>query len=357
LVNYNTGVLAYQPGTLPSIVAEIYMDQSAEQKSPYFSVIILYWNSHQTITRCLEALNSQAYRNFEILIIDNGSSDPISNGLFAQFSQLPIRLFRLEKNAGFAAGNNYAAAKARGEYLVLLNTDAFPCADWLDNIHSAANKYPDSFFASKLIMADHPERLDGIGDVYHVSGLAWRKAHNAPAVQIKDKEGEVFSACGAAAAYPAEAYHELNGFDEDYISYAEDTDLSFRLRIAGYSCIYLPNAIVYHIGSASTKPRSDLSVYLGQRNLVWTFIKDMPGMWVWVLAPLHLAMNLFMILLGVSRGQGRVVLKAKLDAVRGIPAMWKKRIQLQAKRVVPTPKLLSAMDWNLFSPIIKLFHT
>jgi GT2 family glycosyltransferase len=327
-----------------------------EQAPPFFSVIILCWNNSQTIRRCLQALDSQTERNFEILILDNGSTEPISQAFIGSISQLPVQLYRLEKNIGYAAGNNYAAARARGAYLALLNADAFPGPDWLANIRLAINKYPNCFFASKLIMADHPERMDGTGDVYHVSGLVWRKAYNTPVASVPDKEGEVFSACGAAAVYPAEAFHQLGGFDEDFVSYAEDTDLSFRLRLVGYRCIYLPNAMVYHIGSASTRRRSDLSVYYGHRNLVWTFVKDMPGAWVWVLAPLHLAVNLLMLLLGIARRQGQVMLTAKLDAVRGIPVMWEKRVRVQATRRVPSYKVMQAMDWNPLSPVIKLLY-
>lgn len=327
-----------------------------EQARPFFSILILCWNSNYTIQRCLESLNAQTETDFEILLIDNGSTEPIPEELISSFSSMPIRHLRLEQNIGFAAGNNYAAHLAKGDYLVLLNADAFPAPNWLEKIRMGIDKYPGCFFASKLIMANHPERMDGMGDVYHVSGLMWRKAYNSPVETVSNLEGEVFSACGAAAVFPGEAFKKVNGFDEDFVSYAEDTDLGFRLRLLGFRCMYLPDAVVYHVGSGSTSRRSDLSVYYGHRNLVWTFIKNMPGAWVWVLAPLHLAMNLLMILVGVTRGQGKVMLKAKLDAVRGIPKNWRKRVLLQRTRSVPSFKLIKEMDWNPISPVIKLLH-
>jgi GT2 family glycosyltransferase len=326
-----------------------------EQAHPFFSIIILCWNSNQTLKLCLDAINSQTDHDFEVLVIDNGSSEPLPGGLAAAYPQLPIQERTLEQNIGFAGGNNLAAGMAHGDYLVLLNADAFPKPDWLENIREAIHKYPHYFFASKLIMANQPERMDGMGDVYHISGLAWRNAHNMLVSDVRDEEIEVFSACAAAAVYPIEAFQKVKGFDEDYFSYQEDIDLSFRLRLMGYKCIYLPEAVVLHVGSGSTSRRSDLSVYYGHRNLVWTFIKDVPGIWVWLLAPLHLAVNLFMILVGISRQQGRVMLKAKKDALRGIPSMWKKRAQVQGTRTVPIHRLLLAMDWNPVSPLTKLF--
>lgn len=327
-----------------------------DQSLPTFSVVILCWNSNQTLPACLHALNLQTCKDFEVLLVDNGSSDPLQKDILEKYPLLKIHLYSLEKNIGFAAGNNYAAERARGKYLVLLNADAFPRPDWLECILVGIGKYPHSFFASKLLIADHPERMDGAGDVYHASGLAWRDAYNTLVSTRDDHEEEAFSACAAAAVYPLDAYQSAKGFDEDYFSYIEDVDLGFRLRIMGYKCIYLPDAVVSHVGSASTSRRSDLAVYYGQRNWVWTFFKDMPGVFLWLLFPLHLLANLLQIALGISRGQGQVTLRAKRDAIRELPAIFRKRKQVQRARTVPVYKLLLAMDWNPVSPLVKLIH-
>jgi len=327
-----------------------------DQEHPFFSISILYWNSDQTIDACLDALNAQTDQDFEILLIDNGSTQPISRRLIEKYSRLPINLFTLEHNFGFAGGNNFASAKAKAEYLVLLNADAFPRPDWLENIRDEIRHHPGCFFSSKLIMANDPCRLDGTGDIYHVSGLVWRRSYNTKISSFPEKEQEVFSACGAAAVYPLNAFKQVNGFDEDYFSYVEDIDLSFRLRIRGYKCIYLPNAVVNHVGYGSTYRRSDLAVYYGQRNLVWTFFKNMPGIFVWILAPLHLLSNLLMITLGIFRRQGKITIKSKWDALRNLTLIFQKRKLVQSTRSVPIHRLLLAMDWNPISPMIKLIH-
>jgi GT2 family glycosyltransferase len=324
---------------------------------PLFSILILCWNSNQTIVSCLDALDAQTIQDFEIILVDNGSTEPISKELLIRYSHLSIDFYTLEHNIGFAGGNNFAASHAKADYLVLLNADAFPNPDWLDSIRKGIIKYPNCFYASKLIMADHHERMDGMGDVYHVSGIVWRRSHNTLISKVNDREQEVFSSCGAAAVFPVSAFKQVNGFDEDYFSYNEDTDLGFRMRLMGYKCMYLPDAVVYHIGSGSTSRRSDLSVYYGQRNLVWTFIKDMPGIVVWILAPVHLLGNLLMIVLAIFRRQGAVTIRAKWDALRNISAIIRKRKVVQNTRSVPVQQLLRVMDWNPFSPISKLIHT
>ena len=126
--------------------------------------------------------------------------------------------------------------------------------------------------ASRLIKANQPELLDGEWNVYHASGLALRKNHNKPVGKSSKHQRYVISACAAASAYPRHAFELVGGFDEDFFAYMEDLDLDLRLQLAGFSFIYLPDAIVHHVGSGSTASRSAFSTYYGQRNLIWTFV-------------------------------------------------------------------------------------
>ncbi|GAP13950.1 predicted glycosyltransferases [Longilinea arvoryzae] len=321
--------------------------------SPLFSIIILCWNSNPFISACLDSLNNQTDQDFEILLVDNGSPDPIENEDFTKYSKLRIRFFPLQSNLGFAAGNNYAAQFARGKFLILLNADAFPEPDWIKNIRIGFQKYSNAFFASKLIMADYPEKYDGKGDTYHISGLAWRKSYNTFIPNVPETEKEVFSACGAAAIYPREAFERVEGFDPDFFSYLEDVDLGFRLRLIGYQCIYLPNAVVKHKGSGSTGSKSDFSVYYGHRNLVWTFFKDMPGQLLWFLLPFHILVNLIQVIIYIFRGQGKVTLQAKKDALKKINIILEKRRKVQQTRTVLVSDIIRILDWNPLAPFVK----
>jgi len=287
---------------------------SSQGESPFFSILILCWNSNAYLRKCLQSVSDQTLKDFEVILIDNGSPEPVPPDLVSHFTDLDIHFYSLEKNIGFAGGNNFAADLSRGQYLVLLNSDAFPQRDWLAEIYQAISRHPECTFASKLIMASDPSRLDGEGDNYHATGLVWRRSFRRPVSHSTAVEKEVFSACAAAAVYPRTAFTAAGGFDPDYFAYTEDVDLGFRLRLAGIPCVYLPSAVVYHVGSGSTRYRSDLSVYYGQRNLVWTFLKNMPGCLLAVLFPFHLLMNLALILVSCFRKQGMVTLRAKRDA-------------------------------------------
>jgi GT2 family glycosyltransferase len=320
---------------------------------PLISILIVSYNSLTTLPRCLGGLSRQTLKDFEIILVDNGSADDSLLNLETNWTQLNLRIERLPTNLGFAVANNIGARLARGKYLALLNADAFPEPDWLERLLEAAETYPNSFFASRQIQAGNPKFLDGEGDNYHVSGYAWRKNYGRPVYSVYQSKN-VFSACGAAAFYPRQEFLEAGGFDEDYFSYHEDVDLGFRLRLRGLRCIFVPQAVVQHVGSASMGKQSDFSVYYGHRNLVWTYFKDMPSLLFWRYLPLHIAVNFFPLSYFTFRGQGSAIWRAKIDALRGLPGMLKKRRATQRDRRVSTAEIHSVMSRNWLAPFLEI---
>lgn len=308
------------------------------------SVLIISWNSGRYLPRCLAGLQAQSFRGFEVIVVDNGSLDGCTDGLEDQWPTLNLTIQRLEQNRGYAAGNNLGARLAKGVWLALLNADAFPEPDWLACLTDAAGRQPDvASFASRLVLAETPEFLDGEGDLYYVSGLAWRRNHGLRAGS-PDGEQEVFSACGAAAFYRKDAFLQVGGFDEDYFAYQEDVDLGFRLRLAGHRCVFVPTAQVRHIGSTSYGFRSDMSIYYGHRNLVWTFFKDMPLVLLLLYLPAHFFMTLSYFIYFTSIRKGRTILRAKRDALRQLPRILRARRPVQGARQVPVRQLHMNMN-------------
>jgi GT2 family glycosyltransferase len=249
-------------------------------------------------------------------------------------------------NLGYAKANNFALQFTEGcKWIALLNPDTEPHATWLESLCKAAQKSPEvACFASKQLMSDRPDILDGAGDCYHVSGLPWRRGYGQPAAKLSDVGGEVFSACGAAALFSRDALIAAGGFDEDFFCYIEDVDLGFRLRLLGYRCQYVPSAVVHHVGSATTQSKSNFYVYYGQRNLVWAFLKNMPMPLLLLYLPQHVLLNLFAVARFVIRRQGSTVLRAKWDAIKGLPSLWKKRYRVQKRRAVSSLQLRKSME-------------
>lgn len=313
-------------------------------------VVVVNHNSSDWLARCVEGLKQQTLAPLRIIIVDNNSQD----GSLAAVPEISrgIEIHRLQRNTGFAAANNYAFGLGLDcQWVALLNPDAIPDPRWLEMLVEYARVNPDcAAVGSLMVDAIDRTRLDGLGDAYHGSGLAWRLG-NGMSLGCKDTIGQpVFSVCAGAALYDYRIVRQMGGFEESFFCYYEDVDLGFRLRLAGYSCGVQDRAIVYHAGSASTGKRSDFSVYHGQRNLIWAYLRNMPGYLFWLYLPHHVVLNLLFLLLGVWRGQGRVTLKAKLDAIKGIPRALAQRKDIQDSRKVQEGEIRKAMtgsvlDW------------
>lgn len=313
------------------------------------AVIIVNWNSNGHLGTCLQALRTQSLPPTQIIIVDNASTDQSVQAAIAHAPE--VTLIKLSQNRGFAAANNLAVKQlTKCEWIALLNPDAFPTPDWLEKFFQATVNYPDcAFFGSRLLSANQPELLDGAGDSYHISGLVRRRGHGCLAENHYLADEEIFSPCAAAAFYRRQAFLEVDGFDERYFCYVEDVDLGFRLRLKGHYGLYLANAIVHHVGSASSGRHSDFTVYHGHRNYVWTYVKNMPTLLFWGFLLPHIFVNMASLILFSLRGQSRIIIKSKWHAIVGIPAMWKARSTPQRSRVATVQALWRIMDksWPL----------
>lgn len=312
-------------------------------EQPTVAVIVVNLNAGPHLARTLESLERQTLRPQRVILVDNGSTDGSLDGIPDRFSF--VELVQPGANLGFAGGNNLAARMADGcEWIALLNPDAFPRPDWLERLLAAAAREPRyTMLTSTLVDADDHERLDGTGDVYHTSGLAFRRDHGRLRANVGRPTGEVFAASGAAGLYRREAFLAVGGFDERFFCYLEDIDLAFRLRLAGHRCLYVADAVVEHIGSATTGRVSEFTIFHSHRNLVWTYVKNMPGVLFWLYLPGHVLVNLAAVVGFSAHGQARAVLRAKRAALAGLPEMLDERRRLQSGRSVGALELRRLM--------------
>jgi GT2 family glycosyltransferase len=309
---------------------------------------VVNWNSFAELQRCLAALAVVRGVIRRTIVIDNCSRCAPDDLPYPRPAN--TEYVRLDSNTGFARGNNLALPYLEDcDWIALVNPDAYVDAGWLEALLEAVTRYQDcAMFASCLVKANEPAVLDGLGDSFHMSGMAWRLGHGAARADSPVADKEVFAPCAAAALYRRDALVALGGFDEDFFCYFEDVDLAFRLRLAGHKCMLVGNAMVHHVGSATTgDQKSDFAVYYGHRNMVWCYVKNMPGMLFWLLLPLHLMANGATIIRFVLRGQAGTILRAKWDAIKGIPRMWKKRQMIQASRSASTDEIWRVLDKSL----------
>lgn len=307
------------------------------------TILIVAYASRSTLPGVFEALAAQSVKPARVRVLENGSPDDTR----IDPASIPegVELIVSEDNLGFAAGNNLLARDVTEPWLLLLNPDAFPEPDWIEQLMAATERWPETaLFGCTQLAHGAPGVLDGAGDVYHGCGLPYRGGYGL-AVDVPP-EGEVFGPCGAAALIRRDVFEALGGFDEDYFCYVEDVDLAYRARLAGHTCVQVKDAVVSHMGYASSGRRSEFATYHGVRNRLITVLKDTPLL---LLAPV-LALHAFMTtLLWVSAfrfQQGRLFTHAIADALRAWPQTRAKRRKVQRNRVASSWSIAKAMTWD-----------
>ncbi len=309
-------------------------------------VVIVSYNSGGFLQACIDALALQTFTIFKVLIVDNASTDDAVTRLVLPDSR--FRIWSMGCNVGFAAANNWAVRQSSSEFVVLLNPDTQVHPGWLAALLEASNSYPHAAsIGSVQIRLDDPSRLDGLGDVWHLAGLAWR-SQEGKFLPNPISDGEIFGPCAAAALYRRTAFIEVGGFDERYFCYMEDVDLAFRLRLAGYTSVRSGSAIVSHAGSGTTGRYSEFSLYYGHRNRIWTFLKNTPKSVYFIALPYHILFNLLYGVIAVFRWRWRPIFRAYWDAWRGCRPFLEERHN-QARQM-GWAEFMRLTAWTPWSP-------
>lgn len=315
-----------------------------DSRDARLSVCIVTHRSRREIEACLRSIDRQTVPPREVVVVDNASDD---GTLELLDGRRDVEVVALPRNVGFATANNLAVRLTTAPLVGLVNPDVELEPDWIAEMTSAAERHPSATsLASVQILPGDPPRFDGVGDAYHASGVAWRRGHRAR-VRPVDRDVEVFSACGAAAVHRREAFESVGGFEESFFCYYEDLDLGFRQRLAGGRCILVASARCRHAGGASSGgARSDLATRLGHRNMVWCYARNMPGLLAVPLLVPFLAGQLTCLLHGLATGRGRAMISAKLEALRGLPAVMRSRRAIQRGREASILEIARALEWS-----------
>lgn len=329
--------------------------------APFFSVIVLNWNGRHLLEECLESVHSQTFRDFETIVVDNGSTDG-SLDLLQERWDGQIGVVALPANCGFAGGNNAGIRVAGGRFMVLLNNDTAVDPGWLHALHSAALRHPRAgMFTPKILNYFRRDEIDNTGHLIYPDGLA-RGRHRLEKDDGRfDGEEEVLWPSGCAGVYKKEMLDEIGLLDESFFAYGEDVDLGLRARWAGWKCYYVPDAVVFHQYSATAGGYSPQKVYLVERNRFWILLKNFPVREI-VLSPFWTGYRYWMHLVGAISGRGasgkfkkefslaRLLLtigKAKMAAVVG------SRRVLQERRKI---KMFRRISEASFRDLLRMFR-
>jgi GT2 family glycosyltransferase len=298
------------------------------------SIVIPNWNGARLLPACLHSLRKQSYRQIEVIVADNASSDGSQQLIASDFPE--VKLVSLSENRGFTGACNAGMAASAGDILVLLNNDTEVDRCWVEEIVAAFGRHPEAgLLASKMLLFDRRDTLHTSGDFYRVNGLPGNRGVWQADADRYNVEEFVFSACGGSAAYRRTMLDAIGMLDDDFFFSCEDVDLAWRAQLAGWRCIYAPRAVVYH-HLASTGGGPTASFYDG-RNTLWVIAKNYPGKLLWknLGAIVKAQLRLLRDALRAWRGAAaRARMWGILTGLMTIPFQLGKRRTIQSKRAV-----------------------
>lgn len=291
------------------------------------TIIIPNYNGKSLLENCFRTLEHQSYKDFKVLVVDNGSTDGSTD---IKSDVLDVEWIALNENLGFCGAVNLAVQKTGTPYVILLNNDTETDKYFVEWLLRGIKK-SDHIFSCGAQMIDYKnhEILDNAGDLYTAMGWAVARGKGRPCKHYETSK-RVFSCCAGAAIYRMDIMRKIGGLDEKHFAYLEDVDLGYRARIAGFENWYIPEAKVYHVGSATTGTRyNKKKVFLAARNTIFVIYKNMPV--------LQLALNVPFIFIGmfiktlffVRKGFGEDYCKGILEGIYDCKKCWKVKFRMK----------------------------
>ena len=309
---------------------------------PLVTFIVVNWNGEAYIEECLQSLRSQDYGEYEIFVVDNGSTDNSIN-ILEHFSE--VKVIRNRNNRGFGPANNQALQEAQGDLVAFVNNDTVLDSRWLSRIVPAFEDSRTGMCAGKTLSYYERDRIDNTGHLLYWDGL------NRGRGRMQRDEGQFDSLCealfpsGCACVFRSTMLQQIGLFDEDFFLYGDDTELGLRARLAGWECSFVPSAVAYHRYSASTDPYDPLKFYFVERNRFWVALKYFPAELI-ALNPIFSIARWMLHAIAMFSGSGvtgefarrrsasalfKLWWNAQVAAWRSAPRVWRKRRELSKK--------------------------
>jgi GT2 family glycosyltransferase len=313
---------------------------SSSPGKPLLTVAIATFNGRELLEGVLASLASQTIAShIGVVVIDDGSSDDTVAWLGEH--RPDVRLIAHDRNLGVSRSLNEGLGLADGEFLALLNNDVELQPDCLELLIEDLREHPEAAVSTpKLLDFHRRDHLDGAGDEYSWWGMANRRGHGELDRGQYDRAEAVFGACAAVAVYRRSAIESVGGLDEDFFVYLEDVDWSMRARLAGLQCRYQPQALAYHMGSATLGAGpSEFNLFHMWRNGLWILAKDIPAGLLLRHLPQLLVGQLWVLGKAIRERRLRVWVRAWVAALRGMPSILAKRRAIQSSRAIDPSEL------------------
>lgn len=299
------------------------------------SIIIPNYNGKHHLKTCFDSLRNQSFRDFEIILVDNASSDDSINFTNENYSE--VRIIKLNYNTGFAKAVNEGIKRSNSEFILLLNNDTECDREFLTEMMKGVVEETVGSVACKMLNFDDRNFIDDAGDFIKLKGSPYARGYEERDIGQYNDSGFIFGACAGAALYRRKIFDEIGFFDEDFFAYYEDVDLSFRMQLSGYKCFYNPKAVCYHKRGSTSGAKSGFQTMLCEKNLIAVRIKNYPAALFFKCLPYFMFVRVKRYYIFLTRHSFELFACAVKGFFKGlieIPKSLKKRRAVQKNRKV-----------------------
>ena len=316
------------------------------------SVVIPNLNGKHFLEICLKSIYNQSFGDVEVILIDNASNDDSVKFVLNEYPK--VKIVVNNENLGFSKAVNQGIKAANGDLIFLLNNDTELHIDCLKALNNAAQDKKDaSIFASKMLYFDERNIINDVGDIFSIYAIAHQQGKGEVDNGQYNAERYIFGACAGAAMYRADLFQEIGLFDEDFFAYLEDVDVSFRSQIYGRKCLYVPNAVVYHVDGGTSKKINNFSRYYTTRNVLYLITKNFPWKILLLLSPFILLGQLRNLIGSIKNKSFGLFVKSYYEYFFNFCSLIKKRRKILTNKKVSDKYIISILDKKYPFSILK----
>jgi GT2 family glycosyltransferase len=323
---------------------------------PCVDIVIPTWNGRRLLERCLQTIALQTFGDVAVTVVDNGSTDGTRE--FLERSYPDVQVVSFAENRGFSPAVNSGIRAGNCPFVFLLNNDTELSEDCLLRLMDAARQQASfSFFVPKMLSFHDHSILDGAGDGYLRGGAGYRLGTMERDCEFYSKAGPVFGACAGAVLYRRDLFERIGLFDEDFFAYLEDVELNLRINRAGLSGWYVPDARVYHVGSATTGSKiNPVTVRLSTRNSFFVLLKHYSPVLAIRLLPVILVYQFCWLLFAVKKGQFSAYCKGVAEVFGFLRVMRKKHHLLRQNDQLTTSEFAGCLKRAEQAVVASIMH-
>ena len=316
-------------------------------ENPLVSVIVLNYNAGELLLNCIESIKKSAYKNLEIIVVDNISTDKSQKICKEKYPD--IKLIQNDENFGYCEGNNIGIREAKGDYIIILNPDTIVESNWIEELISAYNKFGEGLYQPKHLSLNEKTVYMSAGNMLNIFGFGYAREKGNKDENQFNKIEEISYASGTCLFTSSAVLKKVGLFDPFIFLYHDDLDLGWRASQLGIKSYYVPTSLIYHAESYSLKWNAEKFYWL-ERNRKYCILTHYSKQTYSKIFPTLLVVDFFVWMFYLTKGFLGSKIRAELDIIKNRKAIKTKYEELESKKIVSDKELITKFSDSLHVP-------